>query len=48
MKVSLPKAKQDYSSPKLLTYGNLSELTKSTGNMGSNDGPGTGKNHKTL
>jgi hypothetical protein len=46
MKASDAKPKQEYQPPKLHTYGDLAQLTRSTSNMGQNDGT-SGKNHKT-
>jgi hypothetical protein len=47
MKASDSKPKRQYHPPKLHTYGDLAQLTRSSSNMGQNDGTGTGKNHKT-
>ena len=34
-----PIAKKDYNSPKLLIYGNISELTQNVDNTGMDDNP---------
>jgi hypothetical protein len=46
MKVLDLKPKQQYHPPRLHIYGDLAQLTRTTSNMGSNDG-GSGKSHKT-
>jgi hypothetical protein len=46
MTVSGSKPKQQYHPPRLHTYGDLTQLTRSTGNKTVDDGQ-TGKNHKT-
>jgi hypothetical protein len=47
MTVSDSKPKQEYHPPRLHTYGDLTQLTRSSGNMATSDG-GTGKAHKTA
>jgi hypothetical protein len=42
----VPK-KKAYSTPSLKTYGSLTDMTASTGNMGKDDNVIKGKNHKT-
>lgn len=40
--------KKRYEPPTLIRHGDLVEVTRSFGNMGSNDSAGVGTNHKTA
>jgi hypothetical protein len=42
----IEKTKKDYSSPKLVVYGSLSDLTRGVGSHGNDDG-GSGMTSKT-
>jgi hypothetical protein len=44
---SNPQARKTYARPQLLRYGNISEITRSVGNMGSADN-GSPPTHKTA
>ena len=44
---SNPRARKTYARPQLLRYGNISEITRNVGNMGSADN-GNPPTHKTA
>jgi hypothetical protein len=48
MKASDPQPKRQYQPPKLHAYGDLAQLTRSSSNMGQDDGTGKGQKHKTA